>query len=966
MDNHLGRPNEWISKTYNAAYPLANIVIYDSLPFTLSHAPGDTGFYIYNNQAFFMLDGRGFGNEIGSPAHNFAFTMEMHTKFLYKKGLKFNFVGDDDVWAYINGKLVMDLGGVHSAQSGSFNLDNMTGMTEGEWYNFDLFYAERRTNSSTILINSNIVAGRPDSLNVKVYPSTTLHAGDTVTIVGAVYDQFGKPQPSKNDLVLWVQSPPKWDGDWIRTTPNDSTKFTATRAYDAAGNPRQVTISGYLPGSTDALGSVVITIVPGKNDHLLIESDANWKTSPCTDRPLGGTTKTLTMPMTQLNDTGYAIFRDKYQNFADYSRTTVWNSSVPSVLVVASGNKAIGEGVITRQGPAGSSVIKATDSGFKDTVTVSVSGYTALRVVRHNSSLEIVDSITMRSDQKDTLQVQGLHPDGTWRSVDANWNYQAILGSTSFSNLHEIILAPSDTARFGKLIVSLAGAKSDTVPVWVKPGLPTRLTLYTNRNPPDANNPPLPNPPAVKAATAGVATLMAAKIFDHRNVWLADYDLNASLGQKIVWRAVSATRGDSLNTTLDSRNGEYRNITATRAYDTVRVVAELYYDNTHICSDTLLVDVKFGKPAKIVLEKSPVIRLNTADPCDTLVIPNDTIRGSVYAFLRDKFNNYIKFAQISAWGSLDTTKVTVSSGNTAIGEGVATSINTAGSPTVIIHAVEADSSFKDSCVVWLKQYSYTDLRIIVNGDTINSLNITTNDSVLIKVQGKRSTDGGWEEVNAVWHQSTGLIISPAPPVNSPQWYLHPRDTGCGIIWVTKDKAVPDTLAICITPGIPKRVELELLTPAAQRIAGHTILAVVRVYDGNDSLVRGTWTSVAGGAAYHDTLGRGAGRPDPFMLVDDDTLWLVDKLPWDASQESFHGGKDTVSFVLYNAVPDNIHQIFLRLKSGSLTLAANTAPFTLLSDDPTSVRLEYPNGTPIADTVNLAHPDGILNAYGRLY
>ena len=36
--------------------------------------------------------------------------MEIHQNFIYRKGLKFNFSGDDDVWAFVNDSLRMDLG----------------------------------------------------------------------------------------------------------------------------------------------------------------------------------------------------------------------------------------------------------------------------------------------------------------------------------------------------------------------------------------------------------------------------------------------------------------------------------------------------------------------------------------------------------------------------------------------------------------------------------------------------------------------------------------------------------------------------------------------------------------------------------------------------------------------------------------------------------------------------------------
>jgi fibro-slime domain-containing protein len=122
--------------------------------------------YQFNNQKFYPVDGLGWNAgpnpQIGqdcsesTPAHNFSFTSELHYPFTYSASAPvatFDFTGDDDVWAFVNGQLVVDLGGVHSATNGSVTIDaaeaTTLNLTDGGMYSIDLFQAERHTCAST-------------------------------------------------------------------------------------------------------------------------------------------------------------------------------------------------------------------------------------------------------------------------------------------------------------------------------------------------------------------------------------------------------------------------------------------------------------------------------------------------------------------------------------------------------------------------------------------------------------------------------------------------------------------------------------------------------------------------------------------------------------------------------------------------------------------------------------------------
>jgi fibro-slime domain-containing protein len=125
------------------------------------------GVYFYLADNFRPIDGQLLGNE--GDVHNYHFTLELDADFTYdaSAGQWFEVRCTDDAYLFINGRLVIDLGGYGFNKVQYLELDRL-GLPDGEPARLQLFHAQRQRGLAIFRLRTNIVlaeSGTSPSVN---------------------------------------------------------------------------------------------------------------------------------------------------------------------------------------------------------------------------------------------------------------------------------------------------------------------------------------------------------------------------------------------------------------------------------------------------------------------------------------------------------------------------------------------------------------------------------------------------------------------------------------------------------------------------------------------------------------------------------------------------------------------------------------------------------------------------------
>lgn len=483
-----------------------NVVNYDTafinkvIPSTLAfqYVAGTPGTYTFNSQAFFPLDGLGFLADETNPAwrnHNFSFSMELHYQFTKVPGLVFQFAGDDDCWAFINNKLVMDIGGIHNTTNGILYVDSLH-IPDLTQCTFDFFYCERHATGSDIEITTNLLSAVDSGINITQFPTgDTIPAGGNVVFTATVKTDFGTIDTASVKQFTWQLVPSVTTPISQSTLSITQGKTTTFNGITALYNPLNGALEPYLVIGT--LPNPRNPSVPFRDTSLIYV-----KAGPATqlvivrDTAITHLLSPIRLGLVSMDsatnlDTVFAVTYDAYNNyeglgnFSGFATSALWTSRDTTSVKAKPAPGLAFEGVLQRntKNPA-STIVQASQTGLSpDSITVQLqSGFPiAIRLV--NSAGVQITRDSMNTDHDTTLivQVQWSNAPGVWVNGTGTWSITPSPDVITWKNplpsglVGSWTLSPQNPGNDNLTVT--AGTQSVTIPLIITPAPPSSVTI---------------------------------------------------------------------------------------------------------------------------------------------------------------------------------------------------------------------------------------------------------------------------------------------------------------------------------------------------------------------------------------------------------------------------------------------------------------------------------------------------------
>jgi fibro-slime domain-containing protein len=696
FENTVVKGRLFFQHTGNGVYQFSQVNF-----FPLDNTPSPTG--ITANGRTPGVDFPNAGTLLDPPRqwktdHNFSFTMEMVCDFTMQNGLMFSFTGDDDVWVFINGKLAVDVGGIHEAVEKRVDLDNsraaLGGLVNGTKYKLHMFYAERHTNESNIKITTNIISARV-GVKIKI-DSNPMLAGEPKLAAAEVKREDGESVtdfrkgwftwsakdigPNKNGTAVTGQQITVTDkSGGANVSKKDSIHVRATKAYT------YVRIYGEYYDSLSmsrARDSVDVWVGPGPAAKLFIEASGD-STRSLRDSSKLDTVRILSSATADSNF--YAILRDTYGNWVGrapipQTSTTAWATATPSVATAAP-NNAAGRGKATRVANTGTTPLTVTYNSMTGRSTIKVENitYKAIEVgikqggtfIKLSSSTDPNNpgTLTMFTGADTTLWVRLQRSDNNlWDEVPASW---AKTGLTTDPNtapgeavswtVHPTVATPNNTP--GTVTVSSPGnGPTANLKIVVKDNDPVSARFFIKKGTPVldpvvAKWPPasVPGdarmyavPSATVELTAGIRMPIVGQLFTNAlpspGTWLS-----GSAGGAWTWAAVPGSPSTTCaNCGVRAENanlgGDSATFMSTVAHNTYQIRGTYVKGGITITQDILIRVIPDIYNTKLVIEPNNqglTISPNASQRVNEVVFSEGEEQKVVYAVIRDQYDNYI-------------------------------------------------------------------------------------------------------------------------------------------------------------------------------------------------------------------------------------------------------------------------------------------------------------------------------------